>query len=372
MIRRVSASAASSDARSFAADDRSRRLHDRERSVETRRRELLTAIMALVYCCTKSCDACGRSAEHFYTIPADNRYDCALAGSQRLCDMPTTQTLLEAMRFFGVRMRRIATGRRTNVGLLDSRGLFSGILGELQRREFDVHLSDMALELQRFQSFLFMETAYVTNLDFVYAVPTAVVGPGPVELAAILPLRLWLFATAAAMAVAAVTTVLRIAPRERPPRRMAALASECVSLALKLVALCFGQPLGWRDDLLLTRHQDRRELSPLCWTSLKYGRHRGPAACATKFNGRLSHSRRCAARLLLSVWLLSVVALLTVVQSRLISRLRYPPAPYALDSVKRLREALTHDLVRPCLVSKTGSAEYVLQSHAEEQVHCRV
>ncbi|KAH6938291.1 hypothetical protein HPB50_008349 [Hyalomma asiaticum] len=72
MIRRVSASAASSDARSFAADDRSRRLHDRERSVETRRRELLTAIMALVYCCTKSCDACGRSAEHFYTIPADN------------------------------------------------------------------------------------------------------------------------------------------------------------------------------------------------------------------------------------------------------------------------------------------------------------
>ncbi|KAH6928134.1 hypothetical protein HPB50_012125 [Hyalomma asiaticum] len=64
------------DARSFAADDRSTRLHDRERAVETRRRELLTAIMALVYCCTKSCDASGRSGEHFYTIPADNRYLC--------------------------------------------------------------------------------------------------------------------------------------------------------------------------------------------------------------------------------------------------------------------------------------------------------
>ncbi|KAH6930506.1 hypothetical protein HPB50_014320 [Hyalomma asiaticum] len=84
MIRRVSASAASSDARSFAADDRSRRLHDRERSVETRRRELLTAIMALVYCCTKSCDACGRSAEHFYTIPADNRQPRGQARAPRL------------------------------------------------------------------------------------------------------------------------------------------------------------------------------------------------------------------------------------------------------------------------------------------------
>ncbi|KAH6936144.1 hypothetical protein HPB50_013909 [Hyalomma asiaticum] len=73
MIRRVSATAASTDARSFVADDRSRRLDDRERAVETRRRELLTAIMALVCCCTKSCDACGRSGEHFYTIPADNR-----------------------------------------------------------------------------------------------------------------------------------------------------------------------------------------------------------------------------------------------------------------------------------------------------------
>ncbi|KAH6946216.1 hypothetical protein HPB50_012231 [Hyalomma asiaticum] len=76
MIRRVSATAASADARSFAADYRSRRLHDRERAVETRRRELLTAIMALVYCCTKSCDASGRSGEHFYTILADNRYLC--------------------------------------------------------------------------------------------------------------------------------------------------------------------------------------------------------------------------------------------------------------------------------------------------------
>ncbi|KAH6948690.1 hypothetical protein HPB50_025863 [Hyalomma asiaticum] len=73
MIRRDSASA---DARSFAADDRSRRLDDRERAVETRRRELLTAIMAHVYCCAKSCDASGRSGEHFYTIPADDRHLC--------------------------------------------------------------------------------------------------------------------------------------------------------------------------------------------------------------------------------------------------------------------------------------------------------
>lgn len=76
MIRRVSATAASADARSFAADDRSRRLDDRERAVETRTRELMTAIMALVFCCTKSCDASGISGEHFYTIPADNRYLC--------------------------------------------------------------------------------------------------------------------------------------------------------------------------------------------------------------------------------------------------------------------------------------------------------
>ncbi|KAH6944031.1 hypothetical protein HPB50_001341 [Hyalomma asiaticum] len=53
MIRHVSASAASTDARSFAADDRSRRLDNREYAVETR-----------------------RSGEHFYTIPADNRYLC--------------------------------------------------------------------------------------------------------------------------------------------------------------------------------------------------------------------------------------------------------------------------------------------------------
>ncbi|KAH6936075.1 hypothetical protein HPB50_013064 [Hyalomma asiaticum] len=74
MVRRVSATAASTDARSFAADDRSRRLDDRERAVETRRRQLLTAIMALVFCCTKSCDASGRSGVPLYTIPADNRY----------------------------------------------------------------------------------------------------------------------------------------------------------------------------------------------------------------------------------------------------------------------------------------------------------
>ncbi|KAH6927067.1 hypothetical protein HPB50_026650 [Hyalomma asiaticum] len=82
MIRRVSASAASTDARSFAADDRSRRLDDRERAVETRRSELLTVIMALVFCCTKSRDACDRSGEHFYTIPADNSQAAARAGER--------------------------------------------------------------------------------------------------------------------------------------------------------------------------------------------------------------------------------------------------------------------------------------------------
>ncbi|KAL1439570.1 hypothetical protein MTO96_010099 [Rhipicephalus appendiculatus] len=274
-----------------------------------------------------------------------------------------SQTLLEAMRFFGVRMRRVVTSRRNSVGLMDSRGLFTGTLGELQRRklhlvscrEFDVHLSDMALELQRFHSFLFMETAYVTSLDFVYAVPVAVVGPGPTQLAAILPLRLWLCATAAALGAAVMITILRI-------------AAESVCLAWRLVALCFGQPLGWRDDLLLSSHQDTLELPPLGLDSLKYGhRQRLLAACSTKRKRRMTHSGRCAARLLLSLWLLSVVALLTAVKSCLISRLRTPPAPSALDSTERLREALAQGLVRPCLVSKTSSAEYVLQSHVEEQ-----
>ncbi|KAH6924105.1 hypothetical protein HPB50_011824 [Hyalomma asiaticum] len=102
MIRRVSASAVSSDARSFAADDRSRRLHDRERAVETRRRELLTAIMALVYCCTKSCDASGRSGEHFYTIPADNSafeqfvvFDSAVRPCAELDDEEIVRQVLE-------------------------------------------------------------------------------------------------------------------------------------------------------------------------------------------------------------------------------------------------------------------------------------
>ncbi|KAH7968298.1 hypothetical protein HPB52_007616 [Rhipicephalus sanguineus] len=227
----------------------------------------------------------------------------------------------------------------------------------------------MALELQRFHAFLFMETAYVTSLDFVYAVPAAVVGPGPTQLAAILPLRLWLCATVAALGVAVVTTILRIAPHEKPARRMAQLISESLSLALGLVALCFGQPLGWRDDILLNSHQDTLDLPPVGLDSLKYGRRqRLLATCRTrKFNERITHSRRCATRLLLSVWLLSVVALLTAVQSCLISRLRTPPAPSALDSTERLREALVQGLVLPCLVGKTGSAEYIIQSHIEEQ-----
>ncbi|KAH6928440.1 hypothetical protein HPB50_016150 [Hyalomma asiaticum] len=70
MILRISAT----DARSLAADNRSRRIDDRKRAVETRRSELLTATVAHVYCCTKWCDASGRSDKYFYAIPADDRY----------------------------------------------------------------------------------------------------------------------------------------------------------------------------------------------------------------------------------------------------------------------------------------------------------
>ncbi|XP_077519763.1 uncharacterized protein LOC144129456 [Amblyomma americanum] len=140
---------------------------------------------------------------------ASVRYDCALAGAEQRCEMPTAQALLEAMRFFGVRMRRVHPGRITNVGLPDARGLFSGTLGHLQRRHFDLHLSDVALELERFHALLFMEAAYVTSLDFVYAVPAAAAAPGLEELAAVLPVRLWLLAAAAALAVAAAAVLLR-------------------------------------------------------------------------------------------------------------------------------------------------------------------
>ncbi|XP_077519764.1 uncharacterized protein LOC144129458 [Amblyomma americanum] len=141
-------------------------------------------------------------------------------------------------------------------------------------------------------------------------------------------------------------------------------AAESLSLAASLVALCFGQPIDWRDNLVATAHQRTRQSSPEGGRRHRRRPVPGRARSAVWPPDGRKRGGLSAARLLISVWLLSAVALLTGLRSKLITELRAPPAPQSLDSAERLGAALAVGAVRPCLVNKTGSAEYVLQRKA--------
>ncbi|KAG0434193.1 hypothetical protein HPB47_019280 [Ixodes persulcatus] len=272
------------------------------------------------------------------------RSGCRVGGSPRYCRMPLYIAVTEALKVYSARLESTQSKKDVDLGLANDMSFFTGTLGELQNRTFDLYLVELAQEWKRLQTFDYMKTTEVQSLTFAFALPAS----APSADASFFSAGSFGMTAVAAFAIATTVILLKM-----ENYRSHHFIWSATSLTVLLVFLLFSQPLNpsvtniqKKGQVLKKTHKRRAKETP--------------------------ERRMLAVRAVLAIWLFASVIFLTGLKSSLISQLKYPLVAEPIDSVAKLEVALGNNAIAPCLLKGTGAAEYLMQPEQFDRPICKL